>query len=836
MIRNYLKVALRNIGRHKVYSVINIFGLALGIATSVVIFLYVQNELSYDRYHKNSDRIFRVQQRGFKGTVVEDKEANPLDLLFYKDNFSENRFDHIHSSNELFEMLRDSISEVQYVTRIIRGMHKTVISGDSSFSARNFYYADSTFFNIFSCPIILGDKQKPLKHERDVVISRSTAKKFFGDANPLGKTMVLNHGWKFRVSAVCEDVPENSHIHFDYMANIREVEELFSSTSWLQDMVVNYLKLKKDVDSKAFQRRLNEIVRKHKYPELSKYLNIEKDSLLHFENKENIKIHEAYLMPITDIHLHSDCQDEFEANSNIAYIYIFSAVAIIVLLLACINFMNLTTARSATRAKEVGMRKVIGATRRQLIRQFLVESVFLSFLAMLLALAFIEVMLPFFNRWLVRNLEMTYSTAWELLILLFGGAFLIGIISGSYPAFFLSSFRVLNVLRGRITENLQDSKLRSALVLFQFTVSIALLICTFLVHKQISYIKSRELGFAKNHIVVVERAYSIMKKYDDFKADLLQHPDIKSVSISNVIPGHLPESTMYFVHDTIEQNQTFYDAYEMQVDSSFFATMQIELINGHLFNDDTINYNQVIINETARKQFGIEYPLEGKTLSYSSSDTSSKWNFNIVGVVKDFNYQSLHKKVEPLVIHKRWKMSSLQYIPIRINSRNAEETIDYIQQSWENYAKHEPFDYFFLEEKIDDLYRSEQMIGSVFTVFTVIAIFIACLGLFGQASFAARKRTKEIGIRKALGASTTNIVLLLSKEFARRVLIANLFAWPLAYFFIRRWLDGFSYHVPVDFFVFVYSAIIALIIAIFTVSFQAFKAANQNPSEAIIYE
>lgn len=810
MFGNYLKFAIRLSLKHKVYSIINILGLAIGIAAFLMISLYVLDELSYDRYNDNYDRIYRVNTRGKLGG--ED-------------------FNTPYTPTPLAKNIIKDLPEVETATRMVIGSHKLIRYENKRFAEKRFFYGDSTFFQIFNIPLIKGSPESVLNKPNQVVMTEETAKRYFDDEDPIGKVIKLDNGLDYKVSGICENVPSNSHFHFDLMASIITYEEFSHGDSWINLSLITYIVLKEDIKGEQLQKKLEDFLIKYIGPQLKDYLGF---SIKEFD--ESGHRYEYYLQPIKDIHLKSDLVTDIEPGGHITYIIIFSIIGILILLIASTNFMNISTARSAIRAKEIGMRKVIGAHRFSLIQQFLSESVLFSFLALIIGLALVELLMHEFNTITGKQLNFTLFDNWYLLPILVIFSIFLGLFAGSYPAYYLSSFNPIDVLRRDRKFRTKKSTLRSFLVLSQFTVSIILFIGTMIIYKQLNYIQNKELGFNKENVIVLRRAYAISKKIESFKGELTKNPSIISASIVNDIPGKNASESFSFLQPG-QPNTELRPINFILTDPDYLKTMDIKLLEGRFFTNSPSDSTSIVINESCVKALGMTKPVgEYLILPNVKEDTLIHIYCKIIGVMKDFNYKSLHEQIKPAVFYPFKKHWHVQYLAIRITKDNIGKTIEFLEDQWNNYVNDEPFEYFFLEDSLDSLYSNEKTTARLFIIFSILAIFIACLGLYALATFTAEQKAKQIGIHKVLGASVTSIVLNLIKEFTKWVLIANIIAWPIAWYFADVWLDNFAYRTKISIWIFVVSAAIAFLIAIVTVGFQAFKAASSDPVKAIKYE
>lgn len=790
MFKNYLIVTLRNLKRQKIHSFINIAGLAIGMACTILIFLWIQDEMSYDKFHKNAQRIYRVLS------------AEPHQAVSARTPY------------RLGSAMEKEFPEIKQAVRITWPWYELVSYKNKNFK-EGIIYADSTIFEVFSFPLLEGDPRHALKGPKSVVISEEIAHKYFGSDDPMGKILTIDKEHEFMVSGIFKKIPRNSHFKFDLLAPISFMPNKFSQRlldQWDFEEFFTYLLLSEDCKPFELEDKFTQLIERH--------IGEERPAGLKFP-----------LQLLTDIHLRSShIEWDIASHGNIAYVYLFSAIAIFVLLIACINYMNLSSARSSMRSKEVGLRKVVGANRFQLINQFLGESILFSLISLPLSIGLVEILLPFFNTFSGKELSIQYFENWPFLICLVMIVLLVGVVSGSHPAFVLSGIQPVDVFKSSSKVN-KKALSRKGLVVFQFVVSVTLLICSIIIYRQIHFLKNRNLGFDKEHVVVVDMPEG-EKKYDAYlalKSELLQQPSVLDVSAASTIPPnkyHLTGTQTVGDQDEKSLTMKFFS-----VDYNFIEMLGFELVNGRSFSSEyaTDKKEAIIINEEAARQLGWNKPI-GKRLKIF-------WNNEIgrvIGVVKDFHFKSLHEKIEPTVftVGFRW----LFHIVIRIRPGNIPNTLDFIKETWKKYNPIRPFDFSFVDENFDKLYRAEEKMGTLFGYFTSLAIIIACLGIFGLVSFSTENRTKEIGIRKVLGASVVRIIHLFSKEFIMLVLVANIIAWPIAYFVMNKWLQNFAYKINISWWTFLLAGVTALVIALLTVSYQAIKAATSNPVEALRYE
>ncbi len=762
--------------------------------------LYVSEELSYDKFNKNYEQIYRVQA----DAKIEGRDLNMA-----------------LSPPPLGATLVREFPDVLQYTRIMPTANMLIRYKNNVFNETRFYWADSTLFDVFTMPFIEGNPKTALSQPHTVVLTESLAKKYFGNEDPIDKIMNFEDGTPYTVRGVIKDCPPNSHFQYDMFASMSSAS-FGSSPFWFNNSFYTYIVLRKGASIQKLEAKFPDLIKKYAGPQLLQALG------MHYnEWKKKGNSYKFYLVPITSIHLYSHLDHELEPNGDIKYIYIFSIIALFVLLIACINFMNLSTARSSTRSKEVGIRKVLGSNKTQLVKQFLAESFLLTLISVFVSITLVELLLPAFSHLAGKELSTNYLNNWLIIPAIILIVIIVGLVAGSYPSFFLSSFQPVKVLKGKATGN-KGNLLRSGLVVFQFTISIILFIGTFIVYSQLTYIQTAKLGFDKDHILVIQRAWALENHAQAFKEELMKNPGISNVSNSNDVPGK-PFSGTLFKADNVPGAQNYLMSF-MSTDYNFIKTMGIQLVSGRYFSkqfpSDTLS---VVLNESAVKLFGLNDPV-GKRIFMVGRTIP----FNVIGVLKDFHYESLHQKIQPLVI--TLGLGQTSYLPIRLKTTNVSSVLSYIKSEWKKFVPGKPFEYYFIDQDLSRLYMSEQKTGELFTAFSVLAIFIACLGLFGLAAFTAERRTKEIGIRKALGSSVSGIVFLLSKEFTKWVLIANIIAWPVAYYFMNNWLKDFAYRINMNFWIFIISGVLALLIALLTVSIHAVRAARANPIKTLRYE
>ncbi len=806
MLKNYFKIASRTILRQKGFSLINVAGLATGLACCIIIWMYVYDEIGYDRFHAKADQIHRVALKRLYPNRETSYAITPVPVG---------------------SALKTEFPEVLSSTRIWKpGRGELQISfAEKQFRERAFLFADSNFFDIFSIPLIGGNPKTALREPDHVVLTQTTAQKYFGDQDPLGKILKTDFS-DFTVSGVCEDVPENSHFTFNMLGSFSSIG-MSRSDNWISFAVHNYVVLQPGALVKELEAKIPAVVEKYAGPQIHARLNT---SFADYRAAGNG--YDYYLQPITDIHLKSHLESELRPNGDVTYVYASAMISILILLIACSNFMNLATARSANRAKEVGVRKALGSEKRQLVGQFLFESIFMSVLAVALALVLVYFALPWFNESTGFNIRgvIFENTFW--LAGLFGFAVLVGLAAGAYPAFFLSNFKPIVVLKSKIKGGAQNAFFRNTLVIFQFAASFALLVGTMIVQRQVDFMQNARMGFDKEQVLLINNAFRLDDKREAFKTALESHINIIDVTAARNLPGS--ENFPGEMYQPEENPSLTLTTRMMVVDDNFFETMKMEIVEGRSFSKDfPTDSLAVILNETAVKGLGLEAPIGKRIFEPENQKT-----YTIVGVVKDFHYQSLHHNISPLVLHRTGSAVGgfVSFLPIRMQAENVQETLAFIGKTWREFAPDHEMEFAFMDANFEAFYQAEQRTGRLFLIFSGLAIFVACLGLLGLAAFMAQQRTKEIGVRKTLGASVANVVLLLSKDFTRLMAVAFVIAAPVAYFVMSEWLANFAYRIDVSALVFVLAGAIILAVAWLTTSYQSIKAAMTNPVDALKYE
>ena len=800
MIGNYFKTAYRSLKKNKGISLLNISGLTIGVAVCLLIIFYVIDETSYDRYNINGKNIYRVNtDTKFNGSVTSSATAAP----------------------KVAEAMRLNFPEIDKTVRLLPDEDVRYRKGNELVLEKKVLYCDPSIFDVFTLPMLEGDAQTALAEPSSVVITERMAVKYFNTTHAVGKTLEKvgndNAVINYKITGVIKDLPARSHFDVDFLQSM--VGERISTNENFTAFYPfsTYLLLKPNTNHKRLEAKLPAFLKKHI------------DFIDDLEKKgDYIKLN---LTPLYDIHLQSNRSNELGANGNIQYIYIYSGVALLILLLACINFMNLSTAHSATRAKEVGIRKVLGSPRRGLILQFISESVLLSFLATLAAVLLAWALLPFFNRISGKSLTITVSTFAWLLPSIAGITLVIGLLAGMYPAFFLSAFKPVKVLKGETPAGHKGNRLRSLLVVFQFSISILLIISTLIIYNQLNYMQHKSLGFNRRQVLLVKHMNALNKQATIFKQEVLRLPGVAGATLSSFVPTGYRRWANY-----VTANNNMHQTEFWPVDEDYLRTMNMTLNKGRDFNPAlSSDSSAIIINETAARSMGFTGNPIDKTVAYGNNQKQ----YHIIGVVKDFNFNSLRDNVTPVVLtmttafERKKQGDRPDVLAIKVNNEKLQALMSMIEKKWRSLSNNQEFDYSFMDEDFDNLYRAEQRTGKISLLFTSLAIFIACLGLFGLAAFTAEQRTREIGIRKVLGANIPDLVALLSTSFLKLVLVAFIVAAPLAWLFMEKWLQGFAYRQNISWWVFIVAGLGALLIAMLTISTQFIKAAVVNPVKSL---
>lgn len=799
MFKNYLTITLRNLRKNKIFSFINVFGLAIGLTCFMFIAAFVYNELSYDNYPADAKDIYRVNLSVTgNGNVVVYPNVDAAVGQGIKNAFPE---------VEAFTRLSPVSSFIKY--------------GDKNFKEEHIALADSNFLQMFSIPLIEGNIAEALVKPNSIVISKGLENKYFGKEEAIGKTLIIGtRGTAYKVTGVFDKVPDNSHFHFDAFLSLTTLR--LNNATWSNLGYFTYLLLNENANPKNLEAKFPQLVAKYIVPEISNDMGVSLD-----EAQKSVDSFVFSLQPLTDIHLISNTEYELEANGDIKYVYIFSVLAIFILLLACVNFTNLSTAMVTNRLREVGIRKVLGSIKKQLIFQFLTESIVLTFFAMLCASILIFVLVPYFNQLTSKNISFGFfiSPQWILAMILLSLS--VGILAGIYPAFFLSASNIIKVLKGSANVKGSHKKiLRSSLIIFQFFISTTLIIATIIVSKQLHFMQNKKLGYDKDQVLFIPDAGLLGKDQEAFKQSVLLDNRVISASISWTVPASVCDGTEIYTKNN-SYNGTTIHSNIYYVDYDYMSTLGINILYGRDFSKNFPSDSAgVIINEAAVSKLGLEEtnPI-GKLIVRSGQK-----QFKIVGVVEDFHYASVKQDIAPLMILLGNNYGGLI---LKIKTKDISGFLTYLKKQWDEFHPKGPLSYNFLDDKFAALYENEQRTQQIFSLFTLIAIIIASLGLFGLSAFVIEQRTKEIGVRKVLGASVIQITFMLSKEFTKWVLIGNIIAWPVAFYFLNKWLEDFAYRTDIGVWAFILSGITAFLIAISTVSYQSIKAAVVNPINSL---
>ena len=784
MIKNYIKVAFRNIKKYKAYSFINLAGLAVGMSACILILLWVQNELSFNRFHEKADQIFRAVEH------EKMSDGRTLSYPLFPTGFG--------------PALKKDYPQVLETARLRRYRGRIVKVGDISFYENDFVFADPELLEMFTFPLLRGNKDTVLSDPSSLILTEEMAKKYWGDEDPIGQVVKVDGAHEFQVTGVLKNIPKNSDIKFDFVVPFTALEKYgWDMNDWGTFGISTFVLLNEHTDYREFNTQIEDFLKKYS-----------EDTIM-----------TVSLQPLTKIHLYSAGIEASGTEGDIKYIYIFSLIALLILLMACVNFMNLSTARSENRAREVGVRKVIGAKQKNLIFQFFAESVLLALLALLFAVIIAQLALPAFNSLTGKEVSLDIFSPSLLVLSLLGIAVLTGMISGSYPAFVLSSLQPVKTLRRRFSSKGSGGSFRKILVLSQFVLTICLVIATIVFNRQMHYIRNINLGIEKDYIVCLGMKGGLEEKSQVLKNEILRNGSVISVTAASDSPAG---NTMSISLDDWEGRDTDanYLLHLLSVDHDYLTVFNINLVEGRFFREDEKSGDEypIVLNETAVKAMGMKDPI-GKRV---------RDDFRIIGIVADYHFESLHDAIAPLgIIHTPVDYDRLM---VKIQSQDLINTIAGIRKSWIKVAPEYPFEFRFLDEDINDLYKSDRKVNTLINISTFLSLFIACLGLFGMASYTAEQRTKEIGIRKVFGASIPSIFFLLSQQFSKWVIASNIIAWPLAYFLMNKWLSGFAYHTSPNIFIFIFATVIVLIIAMITVSFQTLKAALANPINSLRHE
>ncbi|MEW7289337.1 ABC transporter permease [Aquimarina sp. 2304DJ70-9] len=801
MFKNHLKIAWRTLLKHRGLFAINIVGLGLGIASCLLMMLYVVDELSYDRFNKKADEIVRVVFRAkINGEEIKEAVVMP----------------------PVGKTLASEFPEVLQTTRIRNIGNQKVSYQNTTYRNSRLAHVDPNFFEIFTLPVIKGNAVSPLKEPNTIVLTRKEAERYFGSVDAaIGKDIIVNdQDQSYKVTAVINEVPKNSHFHFDLFATMPK-DGIATSNSWTNSYFHTYLVLQKGYDYKQLESKLPQVFQEHMGSQLQEELGV---SYAEFTKENQLGL---FLQPLTDIHLESDfaAVSELEPGGDIKYIYIFSIVAIFMLLIACINFMNLSTAAASKRAKEIGVKKVMGSGKRHLIYQFLIESFLATVLAMIFASMILWVSLPLFNALSSKELQLDYLFKPYILVALMAIIIVISLLAGSYPAFYLSSFKPITALKSKFSGPVNTKNIRSGLVIFQFVISAGLIIATLVVDQQMNYIQNKDIGYNKDQMLVLRNTYLLNHNENAFKDQILKDARIANVTHSAFAPAGPTDNEMsgIFLGDTFQRRMFVYN-----IDERYIATMGMELVSGRNFSKEFGNEaNNVIINERAAKVLGFDENAIEKT--FIRDTNQGKQTLTIVGVIKDFHFKSLHKTIEPLIM----LYNPYGGLIVRAKTSDMSGIIATVEHNWNQLSTSEPLHYSLLDEAYNLTYIKEQKMGIILRVFALLTIFVACLGLFGLVTFTAEQRFKEIGIRKVLGSSVSQIIAMLSTDFLKPIGVSFLIAFPLGFYVMNKWLEDFAYRIEISWWIFILAGTITMIIAFLTIGWKSYRAASMNPVNSL---
>lgn len=801
MLSNLIKTSIRSLSSKKGFSLLNVGGLALGLTCFILIGLFVQHELSYDKHHEKADRIYKMGVHIF----LDGTESNFAVV-----------------GAPVAQGLKDEFPEIEATTRFTKGGIPVLRYADKAFSEERFYWADSTVFDVFTMPFIVGDPKTALVRPHTVVFTESMAQKYFGTEDALGKMVSMDGRTDYTVTGVIQDAPEASHAHYDFIGSVYSVNNS-QNTSWAtNNNFGTYFVLREGANIVDFEKKLPQLVETKVFPEVTELFNASIEDVLASGTE-----FEYLVMPLTDIHLRSNLRAEHEPNGNILYIWLFAGIAIAILVIACINYVNLSTAISSQKAKEVGVRKALGSSRSQLISQFLTDSFVLSFISVVLSLLMVKLLLPTMNSFTGKSLSLEFFgnpvvIPFVLLLIL-----VVGLLAGSYPAFLLSSFQPATVLKGSGPKGKSKSALRNGLIVFQYSVSAFLVLASLVVYGQLQYIQKTNLGFSGDQVIVVEKTDDIAAALPSFKQSLLRNASIESISNSDALFGEINNDNLFRPLGSPEsENKLIWINF---TDEGFADTYNLNMIEGTYFTPEMPRDNsRIVLNESAVALLGLEDPVGTELQSFFSEHTVT-----VVGVVKDFHVESLQNDIKPYGLLYYAEGRAGRNLSVRVNTDDFDSVIQYIEAEWYKVSNGQAFEYEFFDTVFEQRYLAELNMGRILTAFSVLAVLIACLGLFGLAAFVTTQRTKEIGIRKSLGASASSIVVLLFKDFGKWIVLANVIAWPLAYIVLDDWLANFVFRTDINLIQFPIALVGGLIVAFLTIAYTAIKAATANPVHAL---
>jgi putative ABC transport system permease protein len=808
MIKNFFVNAYRNMRKQRGYVALNVGGLAIGLTSFLFISLYVANELSYDRFHKNYENIYslKVVGRMAGGVLDQAVTAAPMAQAMLKD-----------------------YPQVQAATRVTRMGAWLIRFGENKFNEDGVLFADSTFFDVLDFRLLKGDPKTALVRPRSMVLTQKYVKKYFGNQDPMGQKMIVEADTiLYTVTGVVENVPDNSHMKFDMLASMSTYPGQANNQQWVNHNFYTYIVVKDGTDPATLQEKFQGMVTKYVGPQIQQILGYSIDDFKKAGNDFRY-----VLEPLKDLHLKGASQYGLEPMGSLTTVYIFAVIAILILIVAIINYVNLATAKSAGRAKEVGVRKVVGAYKSGLISQFLGESVIIVTLATMLAVILVYALTPSFNQLIGKQLSIGIFSNISGISILIGLVFIVGVSAGFYPAFVLAAYNPVEVLKGTMSPGSMSKRLRGLLVIFQFTVSIVIIIGSIIVYNQLNYVTKKDLGFKKENLVIIRRPDAFWKQLESFRNQLLQIPGVDKVGFSRAVPGTNFNNNAFFNDEDPEKKTYLLE--QTQVSFDFPQALGVQLADGRFFSREySTDSTAVLINEKAVKSLGLKDPVGKFILQPRGPQQFQK--LKIIGVMKDFNITSMHKEIEPVIFTVLGAGGGDQFATVRLTGINVKETIKAIEDKWQNFTTQQPFQYDFFADTWNNLYSSEMKTGKIFIIFSVLAIFIACLGLIGLVTYITNKRTREIGIRKTYGASIRIVLGLLSKEVLTLILISSLLAYPLAFFGSKYWLEGFASKVNVSPLIYLLATLIVMIIGWLSISYQTVKAASHNPAKALRIE
>jgi putative ABC transport system permease protein len=813
MISNYFKIAVRNIFKDKFYSFINILGLSIGITSCLLILLYITEELSFDKFHTDADRIYRV---------VVKARLGENELLEF-----------VGTPPPMCEGFRNAIPEVEAIARL--APLAMLINHEGRFyNEDHLMYADSTFFDVFDYQLLQGNRKGSLTEPYSIVLTEEMAIKYFGtkaleNGSVLG-SMIKSRDDVFKITGIMENIPQNSHLRFDMLVSMSSFAEA-QSPIWLKMNFLTYLKLREGVTPEDIDEKVTDIIIEKVGPQAVAYVKLPVEL---FQDRTAVKkTFQFIFQPISSIHLHSNMRGEIGTPGNLSYIYIFSAIAAFIIIIACINFMNLATARSSKRAMEIGVRKTLGSSKRKLVSQFMIESMLFTIIAMVIALGLTEAFRVPFSNISGKPVSLNvFEDPW-ILLLICSLTLIIGLLAGSYPSFYLTKYKPVDVMKGSLRSGMKSSWIRSFLVVFQFVISIGLIICTSLVYKQMTFINKKNLGFNKENVIIISNGYDLGNNMEVFKEEVMNLPEVQSASYTYSVPSEIFSSTLTKAEGDLEVD---HQVFTNRADYEFLETMGMQLAAGRNFSRDfPSDSSSVLVNEAAVKvlgwsEGGVDNAL-GKYIEMMHGDVGSvRAKYKVIGVISDFNFESLKSEIRPVIV---FLFRRAYRIAVKVNSDNIPATLNNLEAKWKSLTSDAPFEYSFLDQSFEKLYQAEQKLGQLFFIFTSMAIFIACLGLIGLAAYTAEQRTKEIGIRKIMGASVPHLFSMLNMEFIKLVVIALVISSPLAWYFMKAWLGSFVYKTEISVWPFLLAGFIAVFIAVITVGYQSIKAATANPVNSL---